>query len=86
MLQTLDTLRKENIKFGITSLTTGSHSASSKHYQGKAVDLVPIQPTTYPLLASVLKNRGATFVQCEKNGVAVNCTSGAIDHVHAEFP
>lgn len=86
MLQTLDTLRKENIKFGITSLTTGNHSASSKHYQGKAVDLVAVSPTTYPLLASVLKNRGATFVQCEKNGTAVSCTSSAIDHVHAEFP
>lgn len=86
MLQTLDTLRKENIKFGITSLTTGNHSASSKHYQGKAVDLVAVSPTTYPLLASTLKNRGATFVQCEKNGVAVSCASGAIDHVHAEFP
>ncbi|KKU70377.1 MAG: hypothetical protein UX94_C0007G0006 [Parcubacteria group bacterium GW2011_GWA2_47_21] len=86
MLQTLDTLYKENLKFGITSLTTGSHSTNSKHYQGKAVDLVARQPTTYVLLASALRNRGATLVQCEKNGVAVSCAGDAIDHVHAEFP
>ena len=90
MLQAIDLLHKAGYRFTITSITTGSHSSASKHYQGRAVDLAlnfsakPQQ--TYPEFASALAGRGATLVQCEKNGVKVNCAGGPVDHVHAEFP
>ncbi len=75
------------INFRVESLTTGDHSPNSQHYQGKAVDIIPISPTAanYVALREQFKafNPAGTYIACENNsgGVVANCGSGTT-HLH----
>ena len=85
MLYFVDAMQKSGYSFITSSVTTGSHSATSKHYTGDAMDLVKSGGTTYQQLESALLNAGATFVQCELGGSKVPCTNVSIDHIHVEY-
>lgn len=88
MLTAIDGLKRDGLSFIVSSITTGSHSATSKHYQGKAVDFVT-KPggTTYAQLeAKIKENPRLSFWQCEDlKSVKVPCSSSAAAHLHAEF-
>lgn len=87
MLKALDATNLEGKKFTISSLTTGSHGASSLHYQGRAVDAIATGGTSYTALESSFNSKGATYVQCENSASAkIPCSSSAVAHIHAEFP
>ena len=75
------------INFRVESLTTGDHSPNSQHYQGKAVDIIPVTPTpeNYVALREQFKafNPTGTYIACENNsgGVVASCGSGTT-HLH----
>ncbi len=87
MLNALISMRSDGLTYTITSLTTGSHSQGSAHYEGRAVDLIPQTPSAnaYSNLENALRRKGGRNVQCELRGAAVPCSSFNIDHIHAEF-
>lgn len=87
MLTAIDSLKtNDKLSFVVSSITTGSHSATSKHYQGKAVDFVATGGTTYAQLEAKINEKQPTFVQCENAaGAKVSCSSSSAAHLHAEF-
>lgn len=86
ILQALDELRRESgVNFVITSLTTGSHSPNSRHYQGNAVDISAVRGWTYSQVQSFFQNRGLTAF-CEASGAGqVPCTNNVISHLHIQI-
>lgn len=70
--------------FTVSSLTGGSHAATSTHYAGRAADVVPTAAkTSWPDVVLALRAQGATLVFCDKGGKNVPCTDA--DHIHAQW-
>lgn len=88
MLKAIDGLKTaDGLSFLLSSLTTGSHSANSLHYRGKAADFVATGGTTYSQLETQLNQKpGIGYVQCENSaGTKIACSSSGAAHIHAEF-
>lgn len=74
----------------ITSFAGGGHSgATSSHYTGRAVDLVPANRPDWQLVVDYLrKNQGAKRAFCDSGrppAYIVPCTDPTATHVHAEW-
>ena len=82
---------ENNLRFEVTSISTGSHAPLSAHYAGKAVDLKPKNPTQseYLKLRDAMKslNPGSPRVACEDNGgnIITGCGAGTT-HIHVTYP
>lgn len=82
MLQaTYDIGQKYNIR--ITSITTGKHSATSKHYSGNAIDIVPYNANNWQNIVNEYNTKGCS-AYCEASGGALSkdCSSLSPNHVH----
>lgn len=83
----LAALRNRDIRFTVTSFTTGKHAANSKHYTGNAVDIVisPAAPTVWQEARVFLNSRGGSAI-CEDNNSRDVQSCGPIpsvvDHIH----
>jgi hypothetical protein len=60
----------------ITSITTGQHSATSGHYDGKKIDIVPVSrdPSDWDQVIQDYKNNGATNAECDIGGTYYPCS------------
>lgn len=82
------TRQNTNVNFTISSMATGSHSPTSDHYKGEAVDIVPTVPTAanYITLRNQLKalSGPANRVECEDNkGNKITDCGPKTTHLHA---
>ena len=69
----------------ITSLTTGSHDARSKHYTGNAMDVSPVDKKKWQELRDKYNDIPGLCAECEVNGAyPSSCSnmSGSSPHVH----
>ena len=76
--------------FKVNSLATGDHEVNSDHYKAKAVDLKPLNGTTYQQLYNTFTDLKDAYgkihlIQCEFKGVKVDCASGGPDHIHVSY-
>ncbi len=84
----LDGLINLPFQFTVTSLTTGSHTSTSKHYTGNAVDIVVSSNNSrvWQEARDVLKSNGGTAFCEDKKGQAVpSCDTTVADHIHWEL-
>lgn len=69
--------------YTITSITTGDHSETSCHYEGKCID---VQTSgSYADLEHAFESYEGMSAACENaGGDFIPCTSGSINHMHVE--
>lgn len=83
-------LSNRGINFVVTSLTTGSHKTSSKHYTGRAVDIAvsPESPLVWIEARTYLNSLGGSAICEDQNGRDVASCSpipSVVDHIHWEI-
>lgn len=101
MLSSLITIANSSQNFVITSITGGHHSAAGDpHYQGRAVDLVPVPPSSQGQLVGALRTAKANTIALECTGGPNNgympftgsndnngsCLNQPNYHIHAQWP
>jgi hypothetical protein len=83
-------------RFTITSISGGPHASNSQHYNGNAIDIVPINQTLMDafVAAGAVKPNGNAASMCEKQTIVdgkmktigVDCNTGGANHIHLVFP
>lgn len=83
--------------FTIQSIAGGSHSNTSAHFSGNAIDVTPVNQALMDAFvkAGAFPPKGNSASMCEKgitgaDGVtkatSVDCTTGGANHIHLIFP
>jgi len=93
ILDGLTDLWTSGSRFTVSSLTTGIHSAGSRHYQGRAVDIVvnSSSPATWLAALNYIASNYSGQIYCETASGAsdLTCTptsaGGNTDHIHWDF-
>ena len=78
----------EKQQFTITSIGGGSHSTTSAHFRGAAIDISPVNQALMDafVAAGASPPNGNSASMCELNGKNVGCSGGGGNHIHLVFP
>ncbi len=91
----------EKQQFTITSIGGGSHSTTSAHFRGAAIDIAPVNQTLMDafVAAGAFPPKGNSASMCEKSvtttgpdgkpktvATSVDCNTGGGNHIHLVFP
>lgn len=84
MLQAMLTVAK-TYPFTVTSISGGSHSATSQHYSGTAIDISTGNKGDWPNIVKAFRDAGSNGGQtfCDLGGANVACSTAS--HIHVGF-
>lgn len=84
ILEGLLGLANRGIRFTVTSFTTGKHSVDSRHYQGRAVDImVSGNPIIWIESRTFLNSLGGSaFCEAGDGAVVQDCNASQTSHIH----